>query len=26
MMVYNTALSDAQIIALEDYLSSKWGV
>ena len=23
MMVYNTALSDAQIIALEDYLSSK---
>lgn len=25
-MVYNTALSDAQIIALEDYLSSKWGV
>lgn len=26
MMVYNTALTDAQIIALEDYLSSKWGV
>lgn len=25
-LVYNTALSDAQIIALEDYLSSKWGV
>ena len=26
VMAYNTALSDAQIIALEDYLSSKWGV
>ena len=26
MMVYNTALTDDQIIALEDYLSSKWGV
>ena len=26
MMIYNTALSDAQIITLEDYLSSKWGV
>jgi hypothetical protein len=26
VMAYNTALTDAQIIALEDYLSSKWGV
>ncbi len=25
-VVYNRALSDAEIIALEDYLSSKWGV
>ncbi len=25
-LAYNRALSDAEIIALEDYLSSKWGV
>jgi hypothetical protein len=25
-VVYNRALSDAEIIALEDYLSSKWAV
>ena len=25
-VVYNRALSDAEIIAIEDYLSSKWGV
>ncbi len=25
-MIYNRALSDTEIIALEDYLSSKWGV
>jgi hypothetical protein len=25
-VVYNRALSDAEIIALEDYLSAKWGV
>jgi hypothetical protein len=25
-VVYNRALTDDEIIALEDYLSSKWGV
>jgi hypothetical protein len=25
-VAYNRALSDAEITALEDYLSSKWGV
>ncbi len=25
-LAFNRALSDAEIIALEDYLSSKWGV
>jgi hypothetical protein len=25
-VVYNRALTDAEIIALENYLSSKWGV
>jgi hypothetical protein len=25
-VIYNRALTDAEIVALENYLSSKWGV